>query len=1082
MAEPDTPPAAPHKAHTALNRALPQMTRACLWVCAATCALAAALVWVGQLTYENHVMPAVLFGMLAVVSAAATRQPEARMATALTLVLIGITLAVGTNSWWLGWGLRAPGLMFTGLLVCVLCAVAGWRTGAALAVVSAAVVVATLWWAPEARGAINSPSAKVMAGAYLLALASGLASGALISQVVLRFMHSAKEREARFASLLALAADAHWEIDAQYRVVAAGGHNSELFAMSPANGLGRVLWELPQFTCEPQALAQLQAVLRARLPLRDLPIGWTTANGHHFAVLISGQPRRDSRGQFAGYWGVARDVTAAQATHEALAATETRYQDLFSRIPTPLVLHRRGQVIDANSAALALFGHADLAAMLGSDVMASFEGGDSRERARRRMEQLLEEAAGTALPVVAFRLVVNGLQVPVRATGVRVQAGGSPALLSIFIDDTERLAAEAAVQRSEAMLSHVVATSPDLITLSDLDSGRYAMVNRSFERVTGFSAAEAVGKTALELGIWNSEADRKAFVAQMQQQGSVTNLPLRLNTKAGRSVSMEVSAARFVLDRRDYLVINSRDVTERERQRLEREAILANASIGIAVTRQQRFVLANRHFEQIYGWGPGELPGQPSHVVWQNADEYAEVRQLIVPGLARGKAVELERPARRRDGSSFVARIRGRSVDPARPAESGTVWIVEDVTEHRQFEQALARARDDAEAASRAKSAFLANTSHELRTPLNGIIGLAHLARDSTTDGARRDQYLEQIVESAQSLAGIISDILDLSKIEAGKLELEATTFDLGALLQTLHGTYATLATAHGLGLALQAAPGVAGLVQGDPLRLRQILGNYLGNAIKFTPSGQVVLRAQRGVGGSQVRLEVQDTGPGIEAGVLAQLFQPFMQADQSTTRRYGGTGLGLSICRELATLMGGTVGVHSQPGVGSTFWAELPLPAVAAEPGSWLDAAAETTPHKLQGRRVLMVEDNAVNMMIAVAFLERWGVTVTQAQDGHEALAAVQQAASAGRAFDAVLMDVQMPLMSGHEATRALRAAGHLVPVIALTAAALVTERQAALESGMNDFLTKPIDADKLRATLGRWCNTAPGGGDAVG
>jgi CheY-like chemotaxis protein len=222
------------------------------------------------------------------------------------------------------------------------------------------------------------------------------------------------------------------------------------------------------------------------------------------------------------------------------------------------------------------------------------------------------------------------------------------------------------------------------------------------------------------------------------------------------------------------------------------------------------------------------------------------------------------------------------------------------------------------------------------------------------------------------------------------------------------------------------------------------------------------------------VRIEVHDTGPGIDVATRERLFRPFTQADQSTTRRFGGTGLGLSICRELATLMGGQVGVDSEPGQGSTFWAELPLPAAPPVDGV---AQPQFGDGDLEGTRVLMVEDNPVNMMIAVAMLESWGVDVVQALDGAEAIAAVQQQAAEGRAFDAVLMDVQMPVMSGHEATRALRATEHGrdLPIIALTAAALVTERDEALRSGMNDFLTKPIDADKLRATLLRWQSSAP-------
>ncbi len=1058
-------------ASSSLSPLLQQMTRACLAVCAVACvASTALLVW----TLNDEVgggAPAAMFGVLALVAGGATQLPVRWLASALTAVLIGMTLAVGVTTLSLGWGLAAPGLPITGLMVCVLCAAAGWRAGSALAVVAmgAVLVVAA---SSETPVLPKLPTAGLLLGTHLLAIVSGLATGVMISQVMGRHIRRARDRAWRFSRLLSLAADVYWKLDSELRLMAANNQGGEPQPLSEAHGVGRTPWSLPHFHCEPETLARLRADMDARRPFRDVPVAWTsTTTGQRQAYLISGEPRFEDDGRFGGYWGVARNVTQEQAAQDAQAATETRYRELFTRIPNPLVLHRDGRVIDANPAAVTLFGRERLDELVGDDLFVVYESGDSRERARRRMEQLQGQPPGTALPVTNFRLLVGGRRLSVRATSVVVTAEGGPALLAIFIDDTERLAADEAVRRSETMLSHLVATSPDLITLTELATGRYVMVNQSFERTSGYSAAEAVGRTSLELGVWGSDTERDAFVGQLREHGQVTDLPVRFIAKNGRALPMVVSAARFTMDQRDYMVINARDVSERERQRLEREAILANASIGIAVTRERRFVLANRAFEQMYGWDPGELIGQPGRVVWVSDEDYAEVGRLLGPALARGEPAETEREARRKDGGRFLARVRGRAIDPRRPAEGGTVWIIEDVTERRQAEQALARARDDAEAASRAKSAFLANTSHELRTPLNGMIGLARLASDPATPPERRGPYLDQIVESAQSLAGIISDILDLSKIEAGKLEIEHTAFDLVALLQTLQRHYATLAVAHGLTLELEADPaalqGAGGAVRGDALRVRQVLMNFLSNAIKFTPRGHVVLRAERPAGGETVRLAVQDSGVGIDLATRARLFRPFTQADQSTTRRFGGTGLGLSICQELATLMGGRVDVESTPGEGSTFWVDLPLPPCA--PGA--EAAAAGTGSgdtaALAGLRVLMVEDNAVNMLIAVAMLESWGVAVTQVGDGRAAVAAVQRAAADGVPFDAVLMDVQMPVMSGHEATRELRRLGHRLPVIALTAAALVTERDTAMAAGMDDFLTKPIDADRLRAAL---------------
>jgi len=1001
---------------------------------------------------------------LAAFSLALRMAPERWLRAGLVLLMTLASVLIAFRALVLGGGAPVPGLATYGVLVCLLCAVAGWRGGAMLAAFDAALLLLVHLW-PERTDAAQLVATRALV-VHLIALAVGLAGGVMVARILDRYLRSVTEREQRFRSLLALAADAYWEIDRNYCLTAAVPRDDESRALTAANGLGRVAWELPVFGCEHDVLDGLIADLDARAPFRDVTVRWSAGADEPRVFLVSGEPRFDDRGLFTGYWGVARDVSSEVAARDALVATETRYRELFGRIPTPLVLHRGGYAIDANPAALELFGHETLGAMAASDIFAAFESGDSRERARRRLDQLLGQPPGTALPVADFKLRVGTRRVSVRGTGVTVDADGGPAVLSIFVDDTERLAAEEMVRRSEALLSHLVATSPELITLTDLSGGRYAMVNHAFERITGWTAAEAVGRTASELGLWDSAREHETFLAQIRERGQVSEVPTRFRAKDGREVALIVSAARFAMDRRDYMVINARDVTDAERARLEREAILDNASVGIAVTRDRRFVLANPQWEAIYGWSAGTLIGQPGRVVWASDDEYSRIGSLYGPLLSRGEAVEFEASMTRRDGSVFLARTRAHAVDPERPADGGTVWIVEDITERREAELALARARDDAEAANRAKSAFLANTSHELRTPLNGMIGLAQLAREPGLDGTTRERYLAQIADSAQSLAGIISDILDLSKIEAGKLELESTTFDLGELFEALRQTWAPQAAARGLALRLEIAPEVQGMAIGDPLRLRQIASNYLSNAIKFTEHGGVVLRAARPGGGSTLRVEVEDSGPGIVAGTLARLFKPFTQADESTTRRFGGSGLGLSICRELATLMGGEVGVDSRDGVGSLFWAEVQLPSAAA-PANDPQRTGDDT---LAGARVLLVEDNPVNMMIAAAMLERWGVEVDQAADGVAAQEAVASAAAVGRPHDLVLMDVQMPVMSGYEATRALRTAGYDRPIVALTAAALVTERDAALAAGMNDFLTKPIDMDRLRAALLRW------------
>lgn len=1073
-----------------------RLLRRALLLVAAGCALSTLALWVLDGSVPGATASAWIVGLLGLAALLSARAAERWLQMLFSLWAVGSVLSVGGAALATGWGLYTPGLLLCPLLVLGVGAALGPRHGSLLAALALVclLVLALLLPAPPTAGPGALPGLQAWPSyghALLLHIAATVLAwlgGGLLHRSLQREVQVARQREARFRGLLALAADAYWEIDAEYRICTAVGHGRDGRALGPEGGLGKLPWRLPRFVCDPETLDELLAELDARASFRELPIGWLDTDGHERRFLISGEPRFGERGEFVGYWGVARDITADTEARAALLATEARYENLFARIPTPLVLHRGGRIVDANPAALRLFEARDLAALRGAELLNWYAPGESREKARRQFDELEELPAGQALPPAEFSLRLQGRTLWVRAAGVRVATGAGSVTLTIYHDETERRQAEESVRRSEALLSHLVATSPDLITLTELASGRYVMVNHAFERLSGHVAAQAVGHSAQQLGLWRDEAQRLRFEAALLGKASISDWPAELVHRDGRVHSVLLSAARFKMNRREYAVVNGRDITEGERLRLEREAILNHASVGIAVTRKDSFVLANPHFERLFGWPAGQLPGQACSVVWQDEQEQAETLQGLEHTLQQGRAIEFEKHLRRRDGSLFLARVHGRAVDAARPHEGGTVWIVEDVTERRAFEATVARARDEAEAANRAKSSFLANTSHELRTPLNAMVGLARLARDPALEPERRQQYLDQICDSSQALAAIVSDILDLSKIEAGQLSLQAAPFDFGALLRELQRSYATLAQPRGLRLELQAGPDVQGLVMGDALRVRQILGNYLSNAVKFTARGNVTMRALRlpaqgtGEPGERVRLEVHDTGEGVPLEAQQRLFQPFTQADDSTTRRYGGTGLGLSICRELATLMGGQVGLSSQPGQGSCFWAELPLPAAPASatqqaqvvpgPGPGPAGAPAARASALAGRRVLIVEDNAVNMMIGVAMMQSWGLLVGQAVDGLEAVRAVQQAFDAGEPYDAVLMDLQMPQMSGHEATRALRGtqAGCHLPIIALTAAALVSERQQALQSGMNDFLTKPVDADRLQATLARW------------
>jgi len=394
--------------------------------------------------------------------------------------------------------------------------------------------------------------------------------------------------------------------------------------------------------------------------------------------------------------------------------------------------------------------------------------------------------------------------------------------------------------------------------------------------------------------------------------------------------------------------------------------------------------------------------------------------------------------------------------------------LTEEIEYVKRMEQELKLAKDRAEEMSQAKGEFLANMSHEIRTPMNGVIGTLQLLSD-TELGPAQQEYVTTAHKSAHSLLTILNDILDLSKIEAGKLNIELIPLDLREIVSELVTLHAMTAEEKVIQLYADIDEQLPQVLIGDPTRIRQILANLISNALKFTEKGHVLIRIRvlsREGNNADIRMEVEDTGVGIQEEVIGKLFNEFTQADGSTTRKYGGTGLGLAIVKQLVEMMRGQFGVESVPGKGSTFWFEVPLEisteqSLKQSPDQELELKSELSGH------VLLVEDNPINQMVAQKMLEKIGVESTLAADGQEALNVLEQ----GK-FDAVLMDCQMPVMDGFEAARRIREQSLLsgLPVIAMTANVMEGDREKCLEAGMNDYIGKPVVQADLKKTLARW------------
>ena len=536
---------------------------------------------------------------------------------------------------------------------------------------------------------------------------------------------------------------------------------------------------------------------------------------------------------------------------------------------------------------------------------------------------------------------------------------------------------------------------------------------------------------------------------------------------------LAVLAATWVLMRRMHKV----EWAEREYQKtiVQYSQALEQSPSGIMILDDWgRVVYCNNFWIQLSGCEPAQALGRPPRILDEVHTPQAQVAHIwnkLQAGLIwRGEYVQPNRV-----GQLFTTMV---LLAPMRNHDGDTthyICIQHDISAMKKMQGELQASRDKAEAATLAKSQFLANMSHEIRTPMNGLIGMTQLALEEALPQTAQ-RYIENAHTSAVSLLGILNDILDFSKIEAGKLELEWMPVSLATLLSQVLALNAVAADHKGLMLRHEVAKGVPDSFMSDPVRLVQILNNLIGNAIKFTSAGNVEIHVSLAMQESPLlthlpflRFDITDTGVGMSAAQLSQLFQPFTQADNSTTRLFGGTGLGLAISRSLSQKLDGHLQIDSTEGVGTRVTLWLPLKPLAPVPKQQASTTPADALTRLTGCQVLVVEDHPMNRQLMQALLSKLGITSVMAENGQQALTCLAQSP---QDFDAVLMDVQMPVMDGMEATLQIRMNPQhaRLPIIAVTANAMSDEREECLRAGMQDYLSKPVNRQALHEALLRW------------
>ncbi|MBL3526675.1 MAG: PAS domain S-box protein [gamma proteobacterium endosymbiont of Lamellibrachia anaximandri] len=881
-------------------------------------------------------------------------------------------------------------------------------------------------------------------------------------------------------------------IDSQGTVLIANDVVLELNNTRPEEILGRPMWDAPVFSHDEKLQEKMrEAVQRA---VKGESIQFETTYKTQWGIRIaefSLQPVTDSQGKVAWLVPLGIDITErkqaetdllkSQARYrelnEELAKNESNYRGIFNEsVAAVYVFDRDKNFIDTNEAGIELLGYSrnELLNMSIPEVDAD------QGAVQPAQEHLL---AGGRIVNFEHRLVrKDGSIITVlnNSRPVFDSEGEVTGMQSTLIDVTERNKIAHSLQDREQELDTIIENIPNMLFVKDAKELRFVRFNQAGETLLGMPCKDLIGKNDYDF-FPQEQADfftaKDREVLESGKQLDISEEPIE-TPKGTRILHTRKTVIRGKNGEAKYLLGISEDITERKRteqelesHRLHLEDLVAERSASLAraetiahvgswhVDMADSQLTWSSETYHIFGVPVGTQVSLADFVGFVHPDDSDRTMAAWHDAL-KGAPYDIEHRILV-EGKVKWVRERAEMAFDAQGQAITAHGAVQDITEHKAAEQAMTDAKERAEAAAGAKSEFLANMSHEIRTPLNAVLGLARMGQRDSKESENSERF-HHILNSGQHLLGILNDILDLSKLESGKVNVESQPFQLTATVEDAVSLVADQAREKGLTLFLHFDPALPVWVAGDSLRLRQVLLNLLSNAVKFTEEGEVQLQIT--CQGEQTCFSVIDTGIGMNSEQISRLFTPFDQGDTSTTRRFGGTGLGLAISHNLASLMDGHINVKSEPNRGSTFTLCLPLAETA--PNTEREIKNHEIPgSRLKGIHVLAAEDVEMNRLILKDTLEYEGAHVVFAENGYQALERLKGLGVT--AFDIILMDVQMPVMDGYEATRRILKLTSALPVIGLTAHALGEERQHCLAAGMVEHVTKPFDADDLVAAI---------------